>query len=67
MKKQRLVRQPSGDARWNRFTTAEEEQRLSVLNERIDRSATILARNVAERQTIMKRAQKRMWRAEDKA
>lgn len=54
------------DARWNRFTTAEEDQRLIKLNERIDRSASILSRTIAERQAIMKRAQKRMWRAEAK-
>ena len=67
MKKQRLVRQPSMDARWNRFTTAEEEQRLIKLNERIERQSSILSRTLAERQAIMKRAQKRQWRAESKA
>ena len=67
MKKQRLVRQPSMDARWNRFTTAEEDQRLIKLNERIERQSSILSRTIAERQLIMKRAQKRLRRAESKA
>lgn len=67
MKKQRLVRQPSMDARWNRFTTAEEDQRLIKLNERIERQSSILSRTIAERQLIMKRAQKRLRRAENKA
>ena len=67
MRKQRLVRQPSMDARWNRFTTAEEDQRLIKLNERIERQSSILSRTIAERQLIMKRAQKRLRRAESKA
>ena len=63
----RLVRQPSGDARWNRFTTLEEDQRLNVIKERTERMEARFSTLVRERQLIMKRAKKRMSRAEAKA
>lgn len=64
MKPQTLVRRPSGDARWNQHTTAEEDARLALLNERIDRSAALLELAVAERTKIMRRAAKRMRRGD---
>ena len=60
---QRLVRQGSADAKWTRFLKHEEEQRLNVLNERIDRAATRIEVEIAERQRIMARAAARMRRA----
>ena len=66
MKNDRLVRQPSGDARWNRFTTIEEDQRLIVIKGRTERMEARFGTLVRERQLIMKRAMKRLNRAEAK-
>jgi len=53
-------------AKWQRFTNCVEEQRLAVLETRIERRKRILADDMAERRTIMMRAIRRMRRAEGK-
>lgn len=63
MKSQTLVARPSGDTAWNKHTTAEEDQRLSVLDERIERALARVEIMVQERARIRKRAAKRMKRA----
>lgn len=66
MNRKALVRQPSGDARWNRYTSIEEDQRLNVIKGRIERIEARHRALIAERQLIMKRAKKRLSRAEGK-
>ena len=51
---------------WRRFTKAEEDQRLSVLDARIERRIEILKWDQRERTRIMHRAIRRMRRAEGK-
>ena len=53
-------------ANWQRFTNYIEEQRLAVLEARIERRKRILADDIAERRRIMMRAIRRMRRAEGK-
>jgi hypothetical protein len=53
-------------AKWQRFTNYVEEQRLAVLETRIERRKRILADDMAERRRIMMRAIRRMRRAEGK-
>tara|TARA_R100000365_G_C2746236_1_gene75430 strand:- start:3274 stop:3474 length:201 start_codon:yes stop_codon:yes gene_type:complete len=53
-------------ANWQRFTNYVEEQRLAVLEARIERRKRILADDMAERRKIMMRAIRRMRRAEGK-
>jgi len=54
-------------ANWQRFTNYVEEQRLIVLEARIERRKRILADDMAERRKIMMRAIRRMRRAEGKS
>ena len=54
------------DAPWRRFTKAEEEQRLIVLDTRIERRKASLEWDQNERTRIMHRAIRRMRRAEGK-
>ncbi|QDP59330.1 MAG: hypothetical protein GOVbin287_4 [Prokaryotic dsDNA virus sp.] len=54
-------------ANWQRFINYVEEQRLAVLEIRIERRKRILADDIAERRRIMMRAIRRMRRAEGKA
>ena len=54
------------DAPWRRFTKAEEEQRLIVLDTRIERRKASLEWDQNERTRIMQRAIRRMRRAEGK-
>jgi len=51
---------------WKRFTKAEEDQRLEVLDDRIERRKAILEWDQNERTRIMHRAIRRMRRAEGK-
>lgn len=51
---------------WKRFTKAEEDQRLDVLEVRIERRKAILEWDQRERTRIMHRAIRRMRRAEGK-
>ena len=52
--------------RWVKFTNSDEEQRLEVLSERIQRKKEILADALKEVKTIRARAIKRMRRANGK-
>lgn len=61
------VHHQSVDADLRRYVNAEEEQRLKLLEERIERKKRILAEPLAERQKIMKRAIRRMRRAVGKS
>ena len=54
-------------ANWQRFANYVEEQRLAVLEVRIERRKRILADDMAERRKIMMRAILRMRRAEGKS
>ena len=54
-------------ANWQRFINYVEEQRLAVLEIRIERRKRILADDIAERRRIMMRAIRRMRLAEGKA
>lgn len=63
MKRQTLVARPSGDAAWNKFTTTEEDERLAVLDDRLERALARVTLMVKERAQIRKRAAKRMERA----
>lgn len=54
------------DAPWRRYTKAEEDQRLDVLDARIERRKVILEWDQRERTRIMHRAIRRMRRAEGK-
>ena len=51
---------------WKRFTKAEEDQRLEVLDGRIERRKAILGWDQNERTRIMHRAIRRMRRVEGK-
>lgn len=51
---------------WKRFTKAEKDQRLIVLDTRIERRKAILEWDQRERTRIMHRAIRRMRRAEGK-
>ncbi|UOA25941.1 hypothetical protein [Pseudosulfitobacter sp. DSM 107133] len=51
---------------WQKFTDSEEEQRLMVLDVRIERQKRILADSIAERRKIMMRAIRRMRRSKGK-
>lgn len=51
---------------WKRFTKAEEDQRLEVLDARIERRKAILEWDQRERTKIMHRAIRRMRRSEGK-
>lgn len=51
---------------WKRFTKVEEDQRLDVLDARIERRKAILEWDQRERTRIMHRAIRRMRRAEGK-
>ncbi|KZX97743.1 MULTISPECIES: hypothetical protein [unclassified Sulfitobacter] len=53
-------------AKWQQFTNYVEDQRLAVLETRIERRKRILADDMAERRKIMMRAIRRMRRAEGK-
>ena len=61
-----IVQRHKLHADWQRFTNYFEEQRLAVLEMRIERRKRILADDMAERRTIMMRAIRRMRRAEGK-
>ena len=61
-----IVERQKLHANWQRFTNYVEEQRLAVLEARIERRKRILADDMAERRTIMMRAIRRMRRAEGK-
>lgn len=52
---------------WQQFTNYIEEQRLALLEARIERRKRILADDLAERRKIMMRAIRRMRRARGKA
>tara|TARA_R110002094_G_scaffold134060_3_gene126390 strand:+ start:7306 stop:7500 length:195 start_codon:yes stop_codon:yes gene_type:complete len=60
------VQQGKLDQNWMHFTNSIEEQRLIILEIRIERKKRILEDAVRERQLIMARAIKRMRRAEGK-
>jgi hypothetical protein len=60
------VQRGTVDAPWRRFTKAEEEQRLIVLDTRIERRKASLEWDQRERTKIMHRAIRRMRRAEGK-
>jgi len=60
------VQRAEVDAPWRRLTKAEEEQRLIVLDTRIERRKAILEWDQRERTRIMHRAIRRMRRAEGK-
>lgn len=62
-----IVQRPELHANWQRFTNYVEEQRLIVLEARIERRKRILADDMAERRKIMMRAIRRMRRAEGKS
>lgn len=51
---------------WREFTNSEEEQRLAVLDARIERKKLLLNDVVQEKQRIMMRAIRRKRRAEGK-
>ena len=53
-------------ADWREFTNSDEEQRLAVLDVRIERKRLLLNDVVQERQLIMMRAIRRKRRAEGK-
>jgi len=61
-----VVQRSEVDAPWRRFTKSEEEQRLIVLDTRIERRKAILEWDQRERTRIMHRAIRRMRRAEGK-
>jgi hypothetical protein len=61
-----VVQRGEVDAPWRRFTKAEEDQRLDVLDARIERRKAILEWDQRERTRIMHRAIRRMRRAEGK-
>ena len=61
-----IVQRKKLHANWQRFTNYIEEQRLAVLEARIERRKRILVDDMAERRTIMMRAIRRMRRAEGK-
>lgn len=61
-----IVQRQKLQANWQRFTNYVEEQRLAVLEARIERRKRILVDDMAERRTIMMRAIRRMRRAEGK-
>lgn len=53
-------------AEWRKFTNGEEEQRLIILDERLDRQELILADTRRDQTKIMNRAIRRMRRAQGK-
>lgn len=61
-----IVQRQKLHAKWQRFTNYVEEQRLAILETRIERRKRILADDMAERRRIMMRAIRRMRRAEGK-
>lgn len=54
------------DPNWPLFTNSDEDQRLEVLAERIERKKAILAESYAEMAKIRQRVIKRMRRAQGK-
>lgn len=63
MPKKGDVQRTEDDAAWRRWTNAEEDQRLSALEERIKLKTATLNETHKERRKIMMRAIRRMRRA----
>lgn len=62
----KYVQRPVLNSSWQQFTNYVEEQRLALLEMRIERRKRILADDLAERRKIMMRAIRRMRRARGK-
>ncbi|WP_107496959.1 hypothetical protein [Thalassobius sp. I31.1] len=60
------VQQGELHAKWREFVDNEENQRLALLEERIERKKATLKDAISERQKIMARAIRRMRRANGK-
>lgn len=60
------VQQGELHAKWREFTDTDENQRLALLEQRIERKKATLKDALSERQKIMARAIRRMRRANGK-
>ena len=65
--KNQNVHRPSVDGQWSEFLNSDEFQRLTVLEGRITRQKQILSDTVSDKNRIMRRAIKRMRRANGKS